>query len=238
MEGRERELQATAYERRDARPRVVSGLVLVVGVAVGGVARPGLARARRAPKTSLTFTVRVYNHVRLAPAVLSSAEQETDSIFRSAGLEIVWIDCPVSGELEDAYPGCQAGLGPADFMMKILSPEMAAQASSSQTRLAYAIGDCLPDLLGCWAAASYGKVQNLALRADISPALILGKVMAHELAHLLLGPEHSDTGIMRAELENGDFGPGRLPSLVFLVAQRERLRAAVMAVRATASTAR
>jgi len=235
MEGRQRELQATACERNDGRRLVVGGLLLLVGVALTGAARPGLARTRRTPESNLRFTVRIYNHARLTPDVLSSGERETDSIFRSADVEITWIDCPLGGKEEEDYPACQAGFGPADFVMKILSPEMAAQASWSRTRLAYAIGDCLPDLLGCWAAVSYGKVQNLALRADVSPALILGKAMAHELGHLLLGPGHSDTGIMRAELDRGDFGAGRLPNLVFLEAQRERLRAALMAVRTTAT---
>jgi len=101
---------------------------------------------------------------------------------------------------------------------------MAAQYSWPRLRMGYAITDCTPDLTGCWAAVSYCRVPDLALRANISPALVLGKAMAHEQGHLLLGPGHSDTGIMQAELDDGDFAPGRLPTLVFLAAQKERLR--------------
>ena len=95
--------------------------------------------------------------------------------------------------------------------------------------MGYAVTNCTPDLTGCWAAVSYRRVEDLALKADVSPGLVLGKAMAHELGHLLLGLAHSATGIMRAELDDGDFEPGRLPSLVFLAAQQERLRAALEA---------
>ena len=102
--------------------------------------------------------------------------------------------------------------------------------------MGYAIPDCARDLTGCWAAVSYRRVHDLALKADVSPALVPGKVMAHELGHLILG--HSDSGIMRALFDDGDFAPGRAPSLVFLTAQRERLRAALVAARATLSSRR
>jgi hypothetical protein len=191
------------------------------------VARPSLARTHKAQGPNIAFTVRVYNHARVGVDVLSSAERETDSIFRSAGLEITWIDCPINGEPSGAYPACVADSAPANFILRIISPEMAAQYSWPQLRMGYAVTDCAPDLTGCWAAVSYRRVQDLALKADISPALVLGKAMAHELGHLSMGPGHSDTGIMRAELDDGDFGPGRLPTLGFLAAQKERLRAAL-----------
>ena len=238
MEGSKQESQAREQERRNGRRLPVGALVLGLAVAVAGSQRPGLARTHRAPESSATFTVRVYNHARLAPDVLSSAEHETDAIFRSAGLDIKWIDCPINGEHSDAYPACQADLAPADFVMRIISPEMAVQYSWPRMRMGYAVTNCTPDLTGCWAAVSYRRVQDLALKADVSPALVLGKAMAHELGHLLLGPSHSETGIMRAELDDGDFGAGRLPSLVFLMGQRERLRAALSAARATLSSRR
>ena len=240
MEGRKQESRARDKKsRRNGRRRIAGGLALVLGAVLAGAATPGLARTRRThdTKSSITFAVRVYNHARLAPDVLSSAERETDSIFRSAGVEIAWIDCPLNLEQWADYPACQAKFGPADFMVKILPPDMAERAPWPRARLAHAT-ECGPDLTGCWAAISYRKVENLALMAEVPFPMILGKVMAHELGHLLLGPDHSPTGIMRAALDTGNFEPGRLPSLVFLDAQRERLRAAVVAAHTTTSAAR
>ena len=241
MGGRKRESRpGMQCGRRISRWKLVQACRLAPAIFISLAASPplGLARSHRAPDSSGIVIVRVYNHVRLPSDVLSAAERETDSVFRSAGIETKWIDCPVNGEPSDAYPACRADFGPADFVMKIISPEMAAKYSWPSLLMGYAVTNCTPDLKGCWAAVSYRRVQDLALKADVSPALVLGKAMAHELGHLLLGPGHSDTGIMRAQLDDGDFSPGRLPSLVFLVAQRERLGATLTAVRATISTAR
>jgi len=38
---------------------------------------------------------------------------------------------------------------------------------------------------------------------------------------------------MRALFDDGDFAPGRVPSLVFVMAQRERLRAAIATAQTT-----
>jgi len=227
MEGKHSWREKGQERWRDGRRLPVGALVLGLAVAAAGVPRPSLARTHTALDSNMTLTVRVYDHARLAPEVLSSAEHETDVIFRSARLEITWLDCPINREQSDAYPACQADSAPANFILRVISPEMAAQYSWPQLRMGYAVTDCAPDLTGCWAAVSYRRVQDLALKADISPALVLGKAMAHELGHLLLGPGHSDTGIMRAELDDGDFGPGKLPTLAFLAAQKERLRAAL-----------
>ena len=233
MEGKKQDSQARDKKSRwNSWRRIVGGLALALAAGLAGAARPGMARTRREhnTKSGVTITVRVYNHARVAPDVLSSAERETDSIFRSAGLEIAWIDCPLNVDQWADYPDCQAKFGPADFMVKILPPAMAERAPWPRTRLAYTT-DCGPDLAGCWAAISYRKVENLALIAEVPFPLVLGKVMAHELGHMLLGPDHSATGIMRAALDTGNFEPGRLPSLVFLDAQRERLHAVVIAAR-------
>jgi hypothetical protein len=238
METGKQESEAKGQERwRNGRRLPVGGLVLGFAIGLTGAPRSGVA-TRHAARPSLTFTVRLYNHARLTRDVLSSAERETDSLFRSAGVEIAWIDCPVSGEQPDIYRACQASFTPADFIIRIISADMAAKYVWPRTRMGYAIADCTAGRTGCWAAVSYRRVEDLALKADVSPALVLGKAMAHELGHLLLGPGHSDTGIMREELDDGDFGPGRLPSLVFLVSQRERLRAALAAVQTRVSAAR
>jgi len=186
MEGRKQLSGAKGQERWHGTRPQVCGLVLWLAIAVVGSPRAVVARTHKAPESNVAFTVRVYNHAWVARDVLSAAERETDSIFRYAGLEIKWIDCPVNREQSDRYPACQADFGPADFVMKIISPEMVVKYSWPRTRMGYAIPDCLPDLTSCWAAVSYRRVQDLALKADVSPALVLGKVMAHELGHLIL----------------------------------------------------
>jgi hypothetical protein len=149
MEGRKQKSQAQGQERiRNGKLLLVGSTALWLAVAVS-VARPSLARTHKVQGSNIAFTVHVYDHARVGVDVLSSAERETDSIFRSAGLAITWIDCPTNTEQSDAFPSCQADFAPADFLMRIIPPEMAAQYSWPRLRMGYAVTDCAPDLTGC-----------------------------------------------------------------------------------------
>ena len=50
---------------------------------------------------------------------------------------------------------------------------------------------------GVFATVYADRVSWLASRAAIHPSLVLGRAIAHEIGHLLLGREHASAGIMR-----------------------------------------
>ena len=60
--------------------------------------------------------------------------------------------------------------------------------------------------------------------------VILGRVIAHELGHLLLGKKaHSHAGIMHSRWRAHDLGLSRQAAMLFLPVEAKRIRAKVRA---------
>jgi hypothetical protein len=77
---------------------------------------------------------------------------------------------------------------------------------------------------GCYIDVFYDRVLGLNADWNVSPAEILGTVIAHELGHLLLGSNsHSDAGIMKARWEGGELGRLSRGNLWFTSEQRGRM---------------
>ena len=62
--------------------------------------------------------------------------------------------------------------------------------------------------LGDLASVSHRRVREDANDFRVMPQVVLGPVLAHELGHLLLGPNsHSEKGIMRLRWQPEDYTP-------------------------------
>ena len=123
MEPRRRSLVETTR-----REQTVLTLVLGVGVAAFVHAQTQSLHATAVPVSTepgLKITLRVNNYAHIPPALLSHAEEEATTIFRQAGVEAAWVDCPLSGAELDRFPACQQPMGGADFALRILSAAMA-----------------------------------------------------------------------------------------------------------------
>jgi hypothetical protein len=147
----------------------------------------------QAPK----LTVRVYNYARLNPASLGSAERVAEAIFAAAGVETEWVDCPLSEAEYQARPACQTRATSTDIDLKILPRHMAEKLRMREDLLGF-VRPCSDGDPACEVTIFNHVVDELAAygyRADA----ILGHAIAHEIAHVLVGGAHSETGIMRAE---------------------------------------
>jgi hypothetical protein len=75
----------------------------------------------------------------------------------------------------------------------------------------------------------YQRITEWASGAEFSAYQVLSHAMAHEIGHLLLGPNsHSRNGIMRAQWNRDDLRVIARASLRFTPEQTERLRAAYL----------
>jgi len=146
----------------------------------------------RTPK----LTLRVYNYAGIDSALLARAEKVTDSILGDIGIETAWIDCPTSQRNAAAYSACDSHMGTADFVLRILPRRMASKARHSNDTLGFA-QTCPVNEPACELSVIYHRVDELAATGYLAHR-ILGYVIAHEVAHILLGPDHSDEGILRA----------------------------------------
>jgi hypothetical protein len=176
----------------------------------------------------LTITLRVYNYAHIATALLSRSEGEATAIFRQAGVETIWVDCPLSESELGRFPACQGPMGRADFVLRIRSSAMTPKAAAHDDALGSAVA-CFSDRIGCSAEVFYQRVARWASGGDISAYQLLGHAVAHEIGHLLLGPNsHSREGIMRAQWNPRDLRVVAQASLRFTPEQAAHLRDAVL----------
>ena len=168
--------------------------------------RPSLGQnsLNHTPSTPLAkLTIRVYNYARTDAASLTSSEKVADAILEKAGIEAVWVNCPLSQKEAQAYPSCDSDMGAADLVLRILPRHMAAKLRLTDDPLGFA-QTCSETEPACELNVLYHQIEELGThgyRAD----RIMGHAIAHEIAHVLIGPAHSEEGIMRAEWTSTDF---------------------------------
>jgi hypothetical protein len=158
--------------------------------------------SRTATKLDAKLILRVYNYARLDPVSMVLSEKVASTIFANVGIEVVWMDCSVSRPLSGGSPACQTRMGPTDLVLRILPGHMAIKLATRDEPLGSA-QTCTESEPACEVNTFYHRVDELATkgyRAD----RVLGYVIAHEVAHVLLGPRHSEEGILRGEWTRDD----------------------------------
>ena len=142
-----------------------------------------------------TVVVRTYNYAAVPFGQLASAKLEAGHIFRRAGVSVEWIDCRVRGG--DDAPACTEPLLPGRDLMLRLVDRIPAQGGRI-----VALGESMLDREqrgGVLMTIDVFPVRSVAGRASTSISTLLGRAVAHEIGHLLLGSaEHPRLGLMRA----------------------------------------
>jgi len=206
---------------RSTRPLSLMMLLAVPSVGYAG------AQAPAGVEPSLGIKVRVYNYANASHPTLAKAEEEASRIFRVAGVELEWLDCPTSHAEEEKYSACAPPLGAMAVDLRILPSSMAARIGSSGEQLGFA----LPSSRRGSATAAwvyYDRAEQLAGSDIASCDQILGHAMAHEIGHLLLGPDsHSHGGIMRANWDRKFLQEASRGQLLFTRDQARLIRADV-----------
>lgn len=141
------------------------------------------------------LTVRTYNNVGVTAAQMSNARDAAGIILQGAGLQAVWRDCTAD---------CADALGPRELIVRIVAAPQGIVAES--------LGCALIDLqhrAGTLATVYQDRINAVAFRTGVDAGTLLGRAVAHEIGHLLLGTtQHSAAGLMRAlwsdqELQRG-----------------------------------
>jgi hypothetical protein len=134
---------------------------------------------------------------------LAAARQEAELIFREAGVEVIW----------------KAGRFPASIM----GPAAASDGRRHVALLLVNAGEDDGPTAGCTlgfanrrpavAYAFYNRIVEQGQLRPINVPVVLGRVVAHELGHVLLPPNaHSAHGIMRSNLDLELVNPDRFTS--------------------------
>jgi hypothetical protein len=158
----------------------------------------------------------------------------TEGILRDAGLEIVWVDCPLSTVDGRDHPTCHDVQGPLDLSLRILPRVKVNPLPFRENALGFAALSAEGDR-GSMASIFYQSVQDLAVLGDAPVAEILGHAIAHEIGHLLLRTiRHTESGIMRAAWSRKDLRRIQMEGLHFSVQQGKQMQAEVLARNASA----
>jgi len=131
------------------------------------------------------LTVRVYGFPGLSRWVLAAAEAEAARLLRNVPVELDWLNC--------ADPrACSGHEAPGDLTVRVVEKAPPGATGSAMGMAAWS---------GNQGGAFIFHNRALAFRTH-SKLLhhILGRVMAHEIMHLLLPEDpHSDLGLMRGQ---------------------------------------
>ena len=110
-----------------------------------------------------------------------------------------------------------------DYILKVLPEAKAALLGKSDD----ALGATATCSIGpyCTAIVFYDRVERMANGATAAAPVLLGRTMAHEIGHLLLGANsHSRTGIMRGRWSARDFRVNAGPGMLFTREQARRMK--------------
>jgi hypothetical protein len=171
------------------------------------------------PEPDGRLRVRVYNYAEVPPTTLALTEQIAGEIFLRTGTELLWVDCPVSEQEIERMLGCRSVPASMALTPKIVPEWMAIGFHRPSAQ-------CGLTIQGHGSYVFFHRVQAFTQSADVSLAVILGYVVAHELGHLVLGAgSHSATGIMSENFhpKQSKRGESTAP-LSFSPEQSERIR--------------
>jgi hypothetical protein len=181
-------------------------------------ARP---RPNKTAEPGVQINVCVYNLAQVSSDMLDQAEREASRIFKKAGVEVVWLDYPLSETRVERNAPCGPPFDATDFRLWLLPStrpeELGLRASSMGLALPCAEGEG-----GCTVNVFFQRAAELGKQGDLWVPKMLGHAVAHEIGHELLGSNaHSSIGLMR-----GNWGPKELQraakgDLIFTSAQRE-----------------
>jgi hypothetical protein len=169
----------------------------LLATAAAAVVLLALAPVHADRRPQATLTVRLYNTAAIPSDQLLMARRSAAAILEDTGVAVAFRHCgrPVPGEPVDA---CDEGLKPSEVVVRIIT---APVFNLSLHPEAFGITYVVEQTNRGWLATVFAdRTAQAAARVGVEPGVLLGRVMAHEVGHLLLGVSyHGDAGVMRAE---------------------------------------
>jgi hypothetical protein len=124
----------------------------------------------------------------VAERTIADAEKEITITFEAAGASVQWIACrdvaKAIGLYGDSLFVIRLRNDKAPFKAGNVSLDTMGRAYTEQRRSGYVADVYIP------------SVRKFGEERDIEFATLLGLVMCHELGHLILGPGHTNDGLM------------------------------------------
>ena len=192
---------------------------LLVAVALVHISQPHLEGST---EREAAIVVRIYNYAKVSADDLVAARATGDLIFKSAGIGVNWTDCRVA---EHGSGGaCTEPLNEGrEFLVRLMED---AGAGISDQRLT--LGISMLDRQrqsGVLITVDPRLVRAIAEGASSDRGVLLGRAIAHELGHLLIGSaNHARFGLMRAHWSQNELRRARPADWRFSGAEATQMR--------------
>jgi hypothetical protein len=140
------------------------------------------------------LTLRVYDIYSVSHRQLDTARSITRKILGNAGFDATWRPCS-RAEGSRSWSDCKDPIQRSELIVRIVAAPIGSDASNGS--LGYSVVD--PQArMGTFATVFGDRVKVLADAAGLEPGTVLGRAIAHELGHLLMGNTgHGAEGLMQ-----------------------------------------
>lgn len=180
--------------------RVIATFAIVVLTALTTAIRAGAV-------THVTLTVRLYNTAHVPVPELVAARETATGILADGGLDVRVRHCGSSISPVIPADPCAEPLQPTEVVVRVIDAPAFNTALNPDT---YGVTYVVEERNRGWLATVFAdRIDHAAARGGVPAGTLLGRVMAHEIGHLLLGSGyHGRAGLMRAEWPDAALGHG------------------------------
>ena len=161
---------------------------------------------------ALSVLVRIHDAYEIPSHQLATARTTVEGIMKSAGVAVTWPRCP-----------CLSPVNPGELVVRIT----ASVPASTPGSLGFSFVD-IGQRTGTLATVFADRVHSLAAIAGVDEGELLGRVIAHEISHLLIGTrDHGARGLMRGEWRASELALQRPTDWVFSRSEGVAIRRAL-----------
>lgn len=169
------------------------------------------------------LAIRVYDSAGVLAADRTVALKDAAAILARADLDVAWVVCTARRE-GHAHPACDTAPAPQELVVRLVYSSPIEQ-DSNRRAFGYTLIDAASGV-GTLSTVYVDRVDWLAATGKSSRAQMLGRAIAHELGHLILGSNnHASRGLMREVWTAEEIVRNRTDDWQFTSAQRASLRA-------------
>src|SRR5687767_4564964 len=142
-----------------------------------------------------TVTIRVYDSAGVTPRDRTAALKTAGTILSRADLEATWVVCTPSRDGK-SQPGCDAAPASHELVVRLTYSSYAGEDGNSRA-FGYSLIDATTST-GTLSTVFVDRVDWLASTGKAVRADVLGRAIAHEIGHQILGSNaNSPRGLMR-----------------------------------------
>jgi len=145
------------------------------------------------------LVIGLYDYANLSAKEIGRLTETARLVLAGSGIQVAWVHCRGALALGPTA-ACETEPQTNQLVVRFL-PDRPSMAPTDAMGHANVTAEG-----GSYASVFVPAVRAQAPGFEVASDLLMGYVVAHEVGHCLLGPRHSETGLMRGEWNRKDAG--------------------------------